>query len=116
MAESRLSADYLAYRDAAAAILERHEGEQAVNAFGLADVFADGQDHAPAYAFLEAQGYTTTSTGALSALALAGTGVAGRPLLALPFGHRGLLGVAGWTPGAAVVVDQPGRGLVALVD
>ena len=114
MAESRLSADYLAYRDAAAAILERHEGDSAVDAFGLADVFAVGQDHAPAYAFLEAQGYTTASTGALSALALAGTGVPRTPLLALPFGHRGLLGVAGWQPESSIVVDRPGRGLLIL--
>src|SRR5437868_14961227 len=106
MDEARLSSDYLAYRDAAAAILARHDGDQAVSAFGLADVFSDSRDHAPAYAFLEAQGYTTTSTSALSALALAGIQVSG-PLLAVPFGRRGLLGVTGLQPAARIVTDRP---------
>jgi len=116
MAEARLSDEYVGYRDAAAAILTRHDGAQALSVFGLADVFAEGSDHTPAYAFLEAQGYAAASTDALSTLALAGLDVPDAPLLALPFGYRGLLGVTGAQPGRMVVTDRPGRGLVSLVD
>jgi hypothetical protein len=116
MDSGRLSADYAGFRDAAVAIFERYDGDDAVSAFGLADVFAHDNDHAPAYAFLEAQGYAGTSTSALSALALAGTAAPASLLLAVPFGHGGLLGVAGLTPDAAIAVDRAGDGLVSLVD
>ena len=114
MAEARLSDDYVGYRDAAVAILSRHDGEQAVSAYGLSDVFAEGAVHAPAYAFLEAEGWTTTSTGALSALALAGLEVPGAPAVVVPFGHRNLLAGTGIGPDATLVTDRPGRGLVTL--
>ena len=70
MAPTLRSADYVSYRDAAAAILSRHSGTAATEAFGLADVF-EGDDLSPAYAFLEAQGSAAVVTPALSLLALA---------------------------------------------
>jgi hypothetical protein len=116
MDSGRLSGDYAGFREAAVAIFERYDGDDALAAYGLADVFAHDSDHAPAYAFLEAQGYAGTSTSALSALALAGTPAPGSLLLAVPFGHRGLLGVAGLVPDATIVVDRAGDGLVTLID
>ncbi|SEO49473.1 acyl-CoA dehydrogenase family protein [Trujillonella endophytica] len=113
-------AEYVGFRDAAAAILTRHEGAAALDAFGFADVYADGaHDLRPAYAFLEAQGFRGASTPALGLLPLAGAldgRLAGAPLFGAPFGSSSLVAVPGLTPGATVVVDRPGSGLVAVAD
>ena len=114
MADTLRSADYVGYRDAAAAILSRHEGSEATRGFGLVDVF-EGDDLSPAYAFLEAQGFAAAVTPALSLLALAEP--AGEPpqtLMALPFGRGEHVAVAGMTDGSRVVADQAGVGLVAI--
>lgn len=116
MADTLRSADYVGYRDAAAAILSRHEGSEATRGFGLVDVF-EGDDLSPAYAFLEAQGFADAVTPALSLLALAEP--AGEPpqtLMALPFGRGKHVAVAGLHDAATVVADQPGSGLVAIGD
>src|SRR4051795_10215780 len=117
---ARLSADYVGYRDAAAAILAGHSGREAVNAFGLLDVFEDG-DFAPAYAFLEAQGRQAVVTPALGLLGIAhlsaahGSAVVDGPtLLALPLGRDRLPTVAGFSEGFTVIVDRPGVGFVQL--
>jgi hypothetical protein len=109
------SAEYLAYRAAAAAILGRHDGIAAVAAFGLADVFA-GDDLSPAYAFLEAQGRAGATTPALALLGLAGDlpPRATSVLLASALDRPGLLAVPGLVNGAVVGADRPGAGLVAL--
>jgi hypothetical protein len=120
MAESRLSADYVSYRDAAAPILARHAGQDAVDAFGLQDVFAgEGGtvDLAPAYAFLEAQGQLAVTTPALGMLALAQCPLpAGeQPLgFGLAFGRGSLVAVPGFSDSTVVVVDRCGTGLVSL--
>ena len=116
-------ADYVGFRDAAAAILNRHSGAAALDAFGFADVYADGpEDLRPAYAFLEAQGSGCVSTPALGLLPLAGirddrlaAADGGSTLLGAPLGRSSRVAVAGWTPGDRVVVDRPGAGL-AFVD
>jgi hypothetical protein len=117
---ARLSADYVGYRDAAAAILAARPGPEAVDAFGLSDVFESG-DFAPAYAFLEAQGRQAVVTPALGLLGLAqlsaahGSPVAPGPsVLALPLGRERVPAVAGYSDGLSVVVDRPGTGLVRL--
>jgi acyl-CoA dehydrogenase-like protein len=117
---ARLSADYVGYRDAATAILARHPGPDAVDAFGLSDVFEDG-DFAPAYAFLEAQGRQAVVTPALGLLGMAhlsaahGSAVAPGPcVLALPLGRDRLPAVAGFSESSAVVLDRPGVGFVRL--
>lgn len=123
MTETLRSTDYVDYHDAAVAILSRHSGIDAVNAFGLDDVFSAGNtDYSPAYAFLEAQGFAGVVTPALSLLGLAETGPAGSArdddvrMLAVPFGRGSLVGVAGMVPRATVVVDRVGTGLVAVAD
>ncbi len=114
MPDTLRSEDYISYRSAAAAIFGRHDGEAALDTFGLVDVFAD-RDHSPAYAFLEAQGYAAAVTPALSLLALADPARDGPPqLLGMPFGRDGLVAVAGLIDGATVVIDRPGVGLTAL--
>jgi hypothetical protein len=117
---ARLSADYVGYRDAAAAILAGHPGPEAADAFGLGDVF-DGGDFAPAYAFLEAQGRQAVVTPALGLLGVAhltaahGSAVVDAPsVLALPLGRERLPAVAGFSEQVAVIVDRPGTGLVRL--
>lgn len=117
---ARLSSDYVGYRDAAAAILAGHPGPEAVDAFGLNDVFEDG-DFAPAYAFLEAQGRQAVITPALGLLGLAhltaahGSALVDRPaVLALPLGRDRLPAVAGFSDGVSVVADRPGTGFVRL--
>ena len=112
MADTLRSADYTGYRDAAAAILSRHAGFAATEAFGLADVF-DGEDLSPAYAFLEAQGFAAAVTPALSLLALAEPATSPR-LMAMPFGAGQHVAVAGLAGDAAVVTDRPGAGLLAI--
>lgn len=117
-------ADYVGFRDAAAAILSRHSGAAALDAFGFTDVYADGpEDLRPAYAFLEAQGSGCVSTPALGLLPLAGIGDdrlaatdGGSVLLGAPLGRSSLVGVPGMTPGDRVVVDRPGTGLVVVED
>ncbi|WP_051684102.1 acyl-CoA dehydrogenase family protein [Blastococcus sp. URHD0036] len=124
MADASLRpAEYLGFRDAAAAILGRHSGAKALDAFGFTDVYADGAgDLRPAYAFLEAQGSSCVSTPALGLLALAGIGVdplapdGGAPLFGAPVGRSSLVAVPGMTPEDRVVVDRPGAGLVAIGD
>jgi alkylation response protein AidB-like acyl-CoA dehydrogenase len=114
MADTLRSSDYASYRDAAAAILSRHQDVQAVETFGLTDVFADA-DCSPAYAFLEAQGFAGAVSPALSLLALADPPADGAlRLLALPFGAGEHVAVAGLFADATVVADLPGTGLVAL--
>jgi hypothetical protein len=117
---ARLSADYVGYRDAAAAILAGHPGPEAVEAFGLSDVFEDG-DFAPAYAFLEAQGRQAVVTPALGQLGIAhltatnGSSVLDGPaVLTLPLGRERIPAVAGFSDGVAVLVDRPGTGFVRL--
>jgi hypothetical protein len=117
---ARLSADYVGYRDAAAAILAGHPGPAAVDAFGLSDVFADG-DFAPAYAFLEAQGRHAVITPALGLLGVAtlnaahGSAVIDEPAaLALPLGRERLTAVAGFSDDLVVVADRPEVGFVRL--
>lgn len=117
---ARLSADYVGYRDAAAAILAGHPGPEAVTAFGLSDVFEDG-DFAPAYAFLEAQGRQAAVTPALGLLGIAHLSAANRSsvvegpsVLALPLGRERLSSVVGYSDDVAVVVDRPGTGFVRL--
>ena len=114
MADTLRSADYVSYRDAAAAILSRHAGVEAIDTFGLSDVF-EGGDCSPAYAFLEAQGYAGAVTPALSFLALADP-ASSQQLMALPFGSGSHVAVAGLPESAAVVLDLPDVGLVALGD
>lgn len=113
MTEPRLSADYDSYLDAASSILSRHSGAAAIEAFGLADVFAQGAstDLSPAYAFLEAQGknsVTTSALGLLAQLPVVDSGYA----FALPFGRGSLVGAPGLAEPARVVLDRPGVGLV----
>lgn len=114
--------DYLGFRDAAAAILGRHQGQPALDAFGFADVYADGTtDLRPAFAFLEAQGSRCVTTPALGRLALAGTlddriATGGAPLYGCPLGSTTLAAVPGLTPHTPVVVDRRGSGLVAVDD
>ncbi len=116
MAETLRSADYVSYRDAAAAILSRHAGVAATDAFGLADVF-EGDDFSPAFAFLEAQGTTGAVTPALSLLALGGAFAADSPrLMAMPFGRGEHVAVAGLVEDATVVTDRLGAGLVGIGD
>ncbi len=116
-------ADYVGFRDAAAAILGRHSGAGALDAFGFTDVYADGaEDLRPAYAFLEAQGSCCVSTPALGLLALAGLdddrlATDGRsPLFGAPVGRSSLVAVPGMTPDDGVLVDRRGSGLVAVED
>jgi hypothetical protein len=114
--------DYLDYRDAAAAILARHERQAAVDAYGFADVYADGaEDLRPAYAFLEAQGRACVTTPALALLPLAGVlqdrlADGGTALFGAALGSSSLAAVPGLTPGAAVIVDRPGVGLITVTD
>jgi hypothetical protein len=115
MADSLRSADYVGYRDAAAAILSRHDGPEATEAFGLVDVF-EGDDLGPAYAFLEAQGFAAAITPALSLLALAEPAATPPLLMAMPFGRGEHVAVAGLHDAATVVADQPGSGLIAIGD
>jgi hypothetical protein len=117
---ARLSADYVGYRDAATAILAGRPGPEAVDAFGLSDVFEDG-DFAPAYAFLEAQGRQGAVTPALGLLGLAHLSAAhgsavvpGPAVLSLPLGRDRLPAVTGFSEGVSVVVDRPGTGFVRL--
>jgi len=117
---ARLSSDYVGYRDAAAAILAGHPGREAVDAFGLSDVFEDG-DFAPAYAFLEAQGRQASVTPALGLLGMAHLNAAhgsdvvdGPSVLALPLGTERLPAVAGFSEGLTVIVDRPGTGFERL--
>ena len=124
MAEAALRpAEYLGYRDAAAAILTRHSGQAALEAFGFTDVWDEGtHDLRPAYAFLEAQGSACVSTPALGLLPLAGAldgalpadGIG--PLFGATLGTSQLVAVPGLVRGAPVVVDRPGAGLVAVAD
>jgi hypothetical protein len=124
MAESALRpAEYLGYRDAAAAILARHSGQAALEAFGFTDVWDDGaSDLRPAYAFLEAQGSACVSTPALGLLPLAGAldgalrADGGGPLFGAALGTSHLVAVPGLIPGVPVLVDRPGAGLVAVPD
>ena len=124
MADAALRPDeYLGFRDAAAAILGRHSGAAALDAFGFADVYADGADDLrPAYAFLEAQGSGCVPTPALGLLALAGvrddrlSGEGGSLLLGAPLGRSSLVAVPGLTPGDRVLVDRPGNGLALVAD
>jgi alkylation response protein AidB-like acyl-CoA dehydrogenase len=116
-------AGYLGFRDAAAAILGRHEGQAALNVFGFTDVYAEGPgDLRPAYAFLEAQGAACVTTPALGLLPLAGTPVertqadGGGALFGSPVGTSQLVAVPGFSAGRAVVVYRPGTGLVAVDD
>ncbi len=94
--------DYESYREAAAAILATQSGRPAVDTFGLADVFADG-DLSPAYAFLEAQGYRGAVTPALAMLGAARADV----LLAAPCAS--VAAVPGWYDGASVLVGDQSR-------
>jgi hypothetical protein len=112
MADTLRSTDYAGYREAAAAILSRHGGFAATDAFGLADVF-DGDDLSPAYAFLEAQGFAAAVTPALSLLALAQSEPSPR-LMAMPFGLGEHVAVAGLAGDATVVTDRTGTGLLAI--
>ena len=122
MTESRLSADYVSYRDAAAAIFSRHSGQDAASAFGMQDVFTeDGPtDPTPAYAFLEAQGRCDVSTPVLGLLALASCGLPSSETdtsgFGVPFGHGSLVAVPGMPAARRVVVDRKGSGLVVLED
>jgi hypothetical protein len=124
MADASLRpAEYVGFRNAAAAILGRHSGAAALEAFGFADVYADGAgDLRPAYAFLEAQGSCCVPTPALGLLALAGIrddrlGTEGRsPSFGIPLGRSSLVAVPGMAPGDRVVVDRPDAGLVSVVD
>ena len=115
MSKQRLSLDYVGYRDAAAAILSRQAGAQAVATFGLSDVFHES-DLRPAYAFLEAQGRHGATTPALGMLALTHLGLPEDDSFGIPFGRDSLVAVTGGEAFEAVVVivDQPGTGLVAL--
>ncbi len=124
MADASLRpAEYVGFRDAAAAILGRHSGAGALDAFGFTDVYADGADDLrPAYAFLEAQGSCCVTTPALGLLALAGfrderlPADGGPPLFGVPLGRASLVAVPGMGPGDRVVVDRPGTGLVSVED
>lgn len=122
MTEPRLSADYVSYLDAAAAIFSRHSGRAAVAAFGLDDVFSEAGtvDLAPAYAFLEAQGRCAVTTPALGQLALAQCPPfdvpAGELGFGLPFGRGALVAVPGMADTTCVVLDRARTGLVIVTD
>jgi hypothetical protein len=125
MADSLRPTDYIGYRDAAHDILGRHQGDEALAAFGLDELLdpaTPATDLTPAFAFLEAQGQRCAGTPALALLGLTGV-LAGRTptegpplLLGSPLGNTQLVGAPGHTPSAAVAVDLPGTGLVALPD
>lgn len=120
------SVDYTDYRDTAVGILGRQDGAAAVSAFGLDELLgpdAGASDLSPAYAFLEAQGYTGTITSALGLVGLTGlAGFAGWPtdgrplLLGSRLGATRLVGVPGLTPGTSVVLHREGAGLVFIPD
>lgn len=112
-------ADYVSYRDAAAEILQRHDGAQALATFGLDELLSAPDptgDLTVVYAFLEAQGYHRATTAALALLGPAGLVATDGALLGSPLGRTGLVGVPGWTSGSAVLVDQPEIGLITLPD
>ncbi len=113
--------DYLSYRETAVAILGRHDGATAVEAFGLDDLFDDSTattDLTPAFAFLEAQGYHGAVTPALGLVGLVACSSPGGPrmLLGSRVGAGRLVGVPGMTASTVVAVDRAGTGLVALDD
>lgn len=110
--------EYVEYRDAAADILQRHDGEEALTIFGLGDLLAAPQDGdlTAAYAFLEAQGYHRTTTPALGLLGPAGVPEAEGAQLGSSLGRTRLVGAPGWTAGTPVLVDQSEMGLVSLAD
>jgi hypothetical protein len=109
--------DYITYRDAARDIFAGRPDSNVLDAFGLTELFAvddPGADLTPAYALLEAQGYTGAVTPALARVGLQGQLPAGDPsLLGIPLGATRLVGVPALTPGVTVVLDRPGTGLVA---
>jgi alkylation response protein AidB-like acyl-CoA dehydrogenase len=113
--------DYLSYRDAAGDILGRHDGTEALTAFGLDELFTtstSSTDLTPAYAFLEAQGYRGSHTPALALLGPTGclAPTDASPMLGSRMGRTRLVGIPGHTAGALVVIDHPGSGLIALPD
>jgi hypothetical protein len=123
MREDLRPGDHLLYRESALGILGRTEGRAALEAFGLDELLTGADpvpDLRPAYAFLEAQGSLGAVTPALGLVGLAGLagriGGDGPVLLGSPLGTGGLVGVPGLAPGATVVVDRPGTGLVALAE
>jgi hypothetical protein len=106
-------ADYLAYRDAAEAILGTESGPAALRAFGFDDVFAELPDLGPAYAFLEAQGRRGAVTPALGRVGLAAdTPLPASAVLGWPLPGTTVVAVPGLPPQTPVAVDVPGTGLV----
>ena len=124
MLESLRPADYLLYRDAAAAIFSRHDGEAAIDTFGLADLVGTESlacDLSAAFAFLEAQGACGAVTSALGRLGLTGLGefLVGHPtpeplVLGFLIGTGRRLAVPGLPATASAAVDLPGSGMVLL--
>jgi hypothetical protein len=114
-------ADYMEYRDTAVGILNRSGGTESLQAFGLDELFGSTEaatDLGPAYAFLEAQGYTGAVSPALALVGLAGELQPGGPplLLGSRLGTTPLVGVPGWTAGSPVAVEREGAGLVVVAD
>ncbi len=115
--------DYVTYRDAARSILARHDGQAAVDAFGIGELLIPGGDLGdprPVLALLEAQGHRGAITDTLGRFVLTGpaTGVIPRDrdvLAGFMIDSGSRLVVPGLCAGTDVVVDVPGTGLVLAI-
>ncbi|WP_319448773.1 MULTISPECIES: acyl-CoA dehydrogenase family protein [unclassified Mycobacterium] len=124
MTDGLRPSDYITFRDAAGAILERHGGGDALSVFGIDEILQDAgkdADLTPVYAFLEAQGYHCAVTPALGRLAAAALlecpgllAVRDTVVLGCPLSTGDVAAVLGASTDTPIAIDRAGVGVVLL--